>query len=44
MAGAVAANFNVMGIGAKGPDRSAKPAMAPMDKRDLKMDHDKMKM
>jgi copper(I)-binding protein len=43
-AGDVTVTFNVMGIGAKGPDASAKPAIAPMDKGDMKMDHGKMKM
>jgi len=43
-AGDVAVTFNVMGVGAKGPDRDAKPAMAPTGKDDIKMDHGKMKM
>ncbi len=43
-AGDVAVTFNVLGVGAKGLDSSAKPAMAPMDKGDVKMDHGKMKM
>jgi copper(I)-binding protein len=43
-AGEVTVTFNVMGIGAKGPDASAKPAMAPIGKGDMKMDHGKMKM
>ncbi len=43
-AGDVAVMFNVMGVGAKEPDRTAKPAMAPMDKGDMTMDHGKMKM
>ena len=43
-AGDVAVTFNVLGVGAKGPDSAAKPAMAPMDKGDMKMDHGKMKM
>jgi periplasmic copper chaperone A len=43
-AGDVTVTFNVMGIGAKGPDASAKPAMAPMGKGDMEMDHGKMKM
>jgi hypothetical protein len=43
-AGDVAVTFNVMGVGAKGPDSSAKPAMAPMGKDDMKMERGKMKM
>jgi periplasmic copper chaperone A len=43
-AGDVVVTFNVMSVGAKGPDSAAKPAMAPMDKGDTKMDHGKMKM
>ena len=43
-AGDVAVTFNVMGVGAKGFDGSAKPAMAPMDRGDMKMDHGKTKM
>jgi periplasmic copper chaperone A len=43
-AGNVAVTFNVMGVGAKGPDSAAKPAMAPMDKGDMTTDHGKMKM
>jgi hypothetical protein len=43
-AGDVAVTFNVMGVGAKGPDASAKPTMTPMGKDDMKMDHGKMKM
>jgi hypothetical protein len=44
-AGDVVVTFNVMGIGAKGPGASVKPAaMAPMGKGDMKMDHGNMKM
>ena len=43
-AGDVAVTFTVMGVGAKGPDQSAKPAMAPMDKGEMKMEHGKTKM
>ena len=43
-AGDVAVSFSVLGIGAKGPDGSAKAAMAPMGKGDVKMDQGKMKM
>jgi hypothetical protein len=43
-AGDVAVTFNVMSVGAKGPDTNAKPVMAPMDKGEIKMDHGKMKM
>lgn len=43
-AGDVVVTFNVMSVGAKGPDSTAKPAMAPMDKGDMKMDRGKMKM
>jgi copper(I)-binding protein len=35
-AGDVAVTFYVMGVGAKGPDASAKPAMTPMGKEDMK--------
>ena len=35
-AGDVAVTFNVLGIGAKGPDGSARPAMAPTGKGDIK--------
>jgi hypothetical protein len=43
-AGTVAVTFKVLGVGAKGPDASAAPAMAPMDKGEMKMDHGKTKM
>ncbi len=43
-AGDVVVTFSVLGIGAKGPDASARPAMAPMGNGDMKMDRGKMKM
>ncbi len=47
-AGDVAVTFNVRGIGAKGPNGSAKPPMSPMGKgdikEDMKMDEGKTKM
>ena len=43
-AGDVAVTFKVSGVGAKAPDAATKPAVAPMDKDDMKMDHGKMKM